>query len=302
MTIEFTPQLVAAAVGPADERGYVMLFDKMVTGLGLRITKAGAKSWFLSYRTQSGFARRQTIGSVGDWPLTLAREEARRLRRLVDTGGDPMGARHELRHARRKKKRSADGIRLGWGRVRYYEPRSGRPPRWIVQWIDEQYRRCSKSFKPDREAAARRFLDETLRQIRGRHRINWTPSRNSVETREAKARAAVTGPAPVGNDAPRPPASLDDIAAIIRREMRAQALPPAALSAAPLPTVEADAKLRQDLAEIKELLKGQRQRERNERESVQPILRRLTEIERVLKATELHVPPRTSRRHPMGVP
>jgi hypothetical protein len=39
------------------------------------------------------------IGIVADWPLLLAREEARRLRRLVDQGEDPLAARNEHREA-----------------------------------------------------------------------------------------------------------------------------------------------------------------------------------------------------------
>jgi hypothetical protein len=61
--------------------------------------------------------------------------------------------------------------------------------------------------------------------------------------------------------------------------------------------VAVETELKQELAEIKKLLKVER---RNEYESGPAILRRITEIERLLKATELHVPPRTSRRNPMG--
>jgi hypothetical protein len=41
--------------------------------------------------------------------------------------------------------------------------------------------------------------------------------------------------------------------------------------------------------------------QRDERESLPALLRRVTEIERVLKLTELHLPARTSRRRPMGM-
>jgi len=40
--------------------------------------------------------------------------------------------------------------------------------------------------------------------------------------------------------------------------------------------------------------------QRSESESLQPILRRLTEIERHLRLTETPEAPRPSRRHPMG--
>jgi integrase len=99
MATKLTPALVAAAIGPADGKAYNLISDIEVIGLGLRTTKAGAKAWTFSYRTHSGISRRLTIGNASDWPLKMARDEARRLRRLVDTGHDPMGERHELRSA-----------------------------------------------------------------------------------------------------------------------------------------------------------------------------------------------------------
>jgi integrase len=99
MATKLTPALVAAAIGPADGKAYNLISDSEAIGLGLRTTKAGAKAWTFSYRTHSGISRRLTIGNAADWPLKLARAEARRLRRLVDTGHDPMGERHELRVA-----------------------------------------------------------------------------------------------------------------------------------------------------------------------------------------------------------
>ena len=43
-----------------------------------------------------------------------------------------------------------------------------------------------------------------------------------------------------------------------------------------------------------------RENQRTESESLQPILRRLTEIERHLRLTEMPEAPRPNRRHPMG--
>ena len=43
-----------------------------------------------------------------------------------------------------------------------------------------------------------------------------------------------------------------------------------------------------------------RENQRSESESLQPILRRLTEIERHLRLTETPQAPQPSRRHPMG--
>jgi hypothetical protein len=93
------PALVAGAMGPADDKAYNLISEAEVIGLGLRTTKAAAKAWTFSYRSHSGVSLRLTIGNAADWPLKLARDEARRLRRLVDQGNDPMAERHELRAA-----------------------------------------------------------------------------------------------------------------------------------------------------------------------------------------------------------
>jgi integrase len=73
-------------------------YDTEVKGFGLRVTKGGARSFILNYRAH-GVERRLTIGSYSDWRVAAAREEAKRLKRLVDQGRDPMGERHEERAA-----------------------------------------------------------------------------------------------------------------------------------------------------------------------------------------------------------
>jgi integrase len=52
----------------------------------------------LNYRSR-GIERRLTIGSHPDWKVAAAREEAKRLKRLIDQGRDPMAERHEERAA-----------------------------------------------------------------------------------------------------------------------------------------------------------------------------------------------------------
>jgi Arm domain-containing DNA-binding protein len=63
-----------------------------VPGFGARITSAGALSFVLNYRRKAdGLERRYTIGTFPSWSVTAAREEAKRLKREVDGGGDPVG-------------------------------------------------------------------------------------------------------------------------------------------------------------------------------------------------------------------
>jgi integrase len=74
--------------------------DGDVPGFGVRVTAAGAKSFVLRYRTRgSGRERTFTIGGFPTWQVAAARTEARRLRRLVDQGEDPVGNIEAAREA-----------------------------------------------------------------------------------------------------------------------------------------------------------------------------------------------------------
>jgi hypothetical protein len=69
-------------------------------------------------------------------------------------------------------------------------------------------------------------------------------------------------------------------------------------------TAAAIAELRQVMeqqhAAVMDEVKRLGHHQRDERESLPAMLRRITEIERVLKLTELHLPARSSRRRPLG--
>jgi integrase len=65
-------------------------YDSGVPGFGCRVTRGGSRSFILNYVTRGGRERRFTIGSCGDWTTTEARTEAKRLRQLIDQGGDPL--------------------------------------------------------------------------------------------------------------------------------------------------------------------------------------------------------------------
>ena len=96
MAEKLTDKRVRALQAPAS--GNRITYDTEVKGYGLRITAAGAKAFVLNYRI-GGRERRYTIGSYPDWSAAAAREEARRLKRQVDQGQDPMGERHAERAA-----------------------------------------------------------------------------------------------------------------------------------------------------------------------------------------------------------
>jgi len=76
---------------PAPKGDYLLISVDGARGLTLRITAPsskepkGARSWVFTYRPKTGGGqRRMTIGRVESWPLKAAKEEAGRLRRIVD--------------------------------------------------------------------------------------------------------------------------------------------------------------------------------------------------------------------------
>jgi integrase len=59
---------------------------------------SGRKGFILIYRA-AGRQRRMTIGTWPSWSVTAARDEAKRLKRDIDRGEDPMDVRTSARHA-----------------------------------------------------------------------------------------------------------------------------------------------------------------------------------------------------------
>src|SRR5262249_2151691 len=84
---------------PPPPTGNVVTWDNEISGFGVRTTAAGARSFVLNYRTRAGRERRITIGSWPTWNTAGARQQAAELKRQIDSGGDPLGERQELRAA-----------------------------------------------------------------------------------------------------------------------------------------------------------------------------------------------------------
>ena len=83
---------------PPQRRLCRYVWDDQVIGFGLCLTRAGARSFVVRYRVD-GRERKLTIGAYPDWPVSAAREEAKRIKRAADLGGDPLGTRDERRSA-----------------------------------------------------------------------------------------------------------------------------------------------------------------------------------------------------------
>src|SRR5437764_2271 len=107
MTQKLTAKLVRDLAGPPEGRPYVIHYDSDLPGFGLRITKAGTRSFVLNYYAR-GVERRMTIESL---PPNLTAEESRKLieaarkkaQRIKSgakyEGDDPMADRHYDRAA-----------------------------------------------------------------------------------------------------------------------------------------------------------------------------------------------------------
>ena len=105
--VNFTAARVNGHSCPAG-KSQAFLWDASASGLGLRATAAGALSYIFQGKLH-GSTVRVTIGAPKDWRIDDARDEARRLQRLVDNGKDPRDDAAEQRAAHEARK--AEGRR-----------------------------------------------------------------------------------------------------------------------------------------------------------------------------------------------
>lgn len=94
-TLRITERVIGALPTPRKGKQSIVR-DASLVGFGVRKTATGCTSFFLNY-VADGAERRITIGRHPSWSVTAAREEASRLRRIVDTGGNPLLERQAKR-------------------------------------------------------------------------------------------------------------------------------------------------------------------------------------------------------------
>ncbi len=94
MPQSLTDRTVKALKTP--DKKYQITYDNLIPGFGVRTTSTGAKSFILNYAV-NGRERRFTLGKYPAWSVAAARNEAGRLRQLIDTGRDPMAERNANR-------------------------------------------------------------------------------------------------------------------------------------------------------------------------------------------------------------
>jgi integrase len=84
---------------PVPAKGNRIFYDPTTPNFGIRITAGGHRSFICNYYPKGRPQRRYTIGSFPNWSTVGAREEFRKLTRLVDTGGDPLAEIEAMRAA-----------------------------------------------------------------------------------------------------------------------------------------------------------------------------------------------------------
>ncbi|MFE1602990.1 tyrosine-type recombinase/integrase [Methylobacterium sp. ID0610] len=92
--MKFTNQSVAAIRVPAG-KPYVLVFDEVVPGFGIRVSAGGSRQWVVQYRDLKGKSARMTLARVEHMPLGQARDAARDHLAKVRLGEDPRAAKAE---------------------------------------------------------------------------------------------------------------------------------------------------------------------------------------------------------------
>ncbi|CAJ3127366.1 putative phage integrase [Burkholderia pseudomallei] len=104
--VNFTAGRVNGHSCPAG-KSQAFLWDSNASGLGLRATAAGTLSYIFQGKL-NGATVRVTIGSPKDWDIDGARDEARRLQRLIDARKDPREEAADQRAALAARKAAAE--------------------------------------------------------------------------------------------------------------------------------------------------------------------------------------------------
>jgi len=160
-----TNRLTEAAVKrlPAPAKGNRITYDPALPGFGVRVTAAGHRAFVLTYYNRTGRQRRYTIGAFPDWSVTGAREEARKLKRQIDQGGDPLAELEAERgaptvndlirrfleeHVSRKRPSTQVDYRIAI--ARHIQPAIGSKKVAEVAWtdVDAIHRKLTKAGKP----------------------------------------------------------------------------------------------------------------------------------------------------------
>ncbi len=199
MAERITDKLMRDIKPPAT--GNRIIYDTDIKGFGVRVTAAGVKAFILNYYVD-GRERRHTIGRPPAWNVVAARKEAADLKRSIDKGNDPLGARQESRaaptmmdlfkryaddHLPRKAPRAASDDRSMWEKI--ILPFFGRQKVAEVSHADCD--RLHREISADRPVRANRVIEVLRKAMNLAIRWGWREDnpasgvqRNTEEGRE----------------------------------------------------------------------------------------------------------------------
>jgi integrase len=131
-------------------KNQAFLRDKRTPGLRVRVTASGAKSFVFETKLR-GKTLRRTIGDVRAWSIETAKQEAHRLRVLVDSGIDPRELEQEALIAKAAKAVEAAKRSLTVADVWPRYMAEGKPKRrdaWKPRYVADLQRAASLGGQP----------------------------------------------------------------------------------------------------------------------------------------------------------
>ena len=94
-----TKRVIDAAIYQGENNSRQVLWDDNPHGLGLRLYPSGRKAFVVSYRDAGGAKRLASIGDFGVFTLEQARERARDMLRVAESGADALTVRRSHKAA-----------------------------------------------------------------------------------------------------------------------------------------------------------------------------------------------------------
>src|SRR5215469_2715715 len=125
MKIHLTKKTVDALDRP--KTGYLVIWDRELTGFGMRISATGRKTFFVQKRTTAGREINKTIGVLGGITVEQARRAAGELLARLAAGADPAAEQRQTRAAEVARRNTLTVGELGDKYLVKYAQRKKRP-------------------------------------------------------------------------------------------------------------------------------------------------------------------------------